>query len=799
VASVKNSGHRLVAGRGIDCMAPAAPPLRPPRYLLMSPPHTSPHSWQFFRAGGVDQVIIRTGEDIARLPELDQKLWVALACPTRGIEFDERTLDLIDTDQDGRIRPPELLAACAWACAQLHHPDELAQPGDTLSIAAINHSTEQGAALASAARRIQALAGQADATHIALADVMARSEQLSAMRFNGDGIITTDTAQDDTLARDAIGHILRTQGGTPGMGEKPLPGIDRARAEAFFADLAKLGAWSAQARGATTGLALGEHTLQATQAMNAVAQKVEDFFARCRLAAYDLRAATALNPSLDEYTAMAGKQLDLASADITTLPLAPITPQCLLPLKDGVNPAWAKALRAFHDHAVAPLLGREADSLTHEEWQNIRKALAPCQQWLADRPATSLNALDDEVFQALQASDAQQRVMALIAQDEAEQTHNIHTHELEKLLRFKRDLLQLLNNFVSFSAFYQRQGAIFQAGTLYLDARSCDLTVQVKDAARHAKLAGLAKTYLAYCDCVRKGQKMGIVAAFTAGDVDFLFVGRNGVFYDRDGNDWDASITRIIENPTSIAQAFFSPYKKFVRLIEEQVAKRASAGEARAQKSLGTTAGTLANTPLKPTGATADPLIGAIPQRTDVGTVAAIGVALGSISAVLVGIFAKFVDLGVWIPIGLIGIVLAISCPSMLIAWLKLRQRSLGPILDASGWAINGRMRINTRLGRSLSQTAKVPANARRSLKDPFAEPRAPLWWIACTVLVLAALAIAAWRLQWFDRWTEPTPEVAAPPAAQSSPAASSTPPPLTAAPTPGALPAAAGAASATR
>jgi len=76
-----------------------------------------PHRWQFFRAGGVDQVVFRSGADIARIGELDQKLWVALACPTRGIEFDTRTLDLIDTDHDGRIRPPKLIAACRWAWA----------------------------------------------------------------------------------------------------------------------------------------------------------------------------------------------------------------------------------------------------------------------------------------------------------------------------------------------------------------------------------------------------------------------------------------------------------------------------------------------------------------------------------------------------------------------------------------------------------------------------------------------------------------------------------------------------------
>ena len=117
----------------------------------------------------------------------------------------------------------------------------------------------------------------------------------------------------------------------------------------------------------------------------------------------------------------------------------------------------------------------------------------------------------------------------------------------------------------------------------------------------------------------------------------------------------------------------------------------------------------LAQAPAKPAAKPGVPSAG---SRIDVGTVAAIGVALGSISAVLVGIFGKFIDLGQWIPVALAGIVIAISGPSMLIAWLKLRQRSLGPILDASGWAINGRMKVSVRLGGMLSQTARVPPGA---------------------------------------------------------------------------------------
>ena len=69
------------------------------------------HTWRFFRSGGFDQVIIDSVEDLTNLAQLDKKLWTALACPIKGLEIDQRTLSYIDTDNDGRIRVPELLAA----------------------------------------------------------------------------------------------------------------------------------------------------------------------------------------------------------------------------------------------------------------------------------------------------------------------------------------------------------------------------------------------------------------------------------------------------------------------------------------------------------------------------------------------------------------------------------------------------------------------------------------------------------------------------------------------------------------
>jgi len=721
-----------------------------------TPPRTTPpHAWQFIRAGGVDQVVLRSGEDIRRIGQLDQKLWVALACPTRGVEFDTRTLDLIDADGDGRIRPPELIAACEWACAQLRDPDVLLQGGDTLALSAIADDT----GLATEAKRLLSIIGKEGADTIALADVLDRSERLAAMRFNGDGVVTVDTAHDAPTQR-TLARILETHGGT--KDRSGAEGIGRMQAEAFFAEVDALRAWHAAAARDMPELPLGERTLAAAEALEAVRAKVDDFFARCRVAAFDAQALPALNPSPDDYKHVAAENLAAPDSRLAALPLAPVTPEGRLALREGVNPAWAAALRRLRDDAVHPLLAA-GDALDEDQWRTLQERLAPCRRWLAARPANALGTPDARELEALAATQA--GVMALIDEDARAETHDARLAELERLLRLQRDLLQLLENFVSFRAFYHREGAIFQAGTLYLDGRSCELTVQVQDVARHAALAGLAKTYLAYCDCTREGRRMTIVAAFTAGDVDFLFVGRNGVFYDRAGRDWDATITRLIENPTSVAQAFLAPYKKFVRAIEEQVARRAADSDARAQGALGSLANSLARADKTDAAAAAAPPLKA-PRRMDVGTVAAIGVALGSISAVLVAIFGKFIDLGPWIPIAIAGLVLAISGPSMLIAWLKLRQRSLGPILDASGWAINGRMKVNVRLGASLSQVARMPRHARRLMvRDPYADRRGLAG--AMTVLALvAAAALLAWRMDWLDaRLPEPLQHAPAAPA----------------------------------
>lgn len=714
------------------------------------------HRWKFIRVGDVDQVTFRNGQDIIHLDQLDQKLWVALACPTKLVEFDSRTLEILDLDKDGRIRAPEMIDVIRWVREVFKNPDDLLKSGDSVALSAINESTAAGASILAGAKQVLANLGKTNEEVISLADVSDTARIFAATQFNGDGIVPPDAGAEDAIKK-VIDEIILTLGGLPDRSGKL--GVNQAKLDAFFAESAALVEWDARGQADPAIFPIGDQTPVAAGALRTLRTKVDDYFTRTRLAAFDTRATAILNRSEAEFIALASKDLTASAEEIARLPIARIEPGRALPLKEGLNPAWSGAVAQFSNDAVHPLFPGLAETLTEENWKALQSKLSAYEKWFATKPVTAVEKLGLQRLREIMQSGARDNISALIQQDAALAAASEQINSLEKLVRVQRDLFRLLNNFVSFSDFYSRRGAIFQAGTLYLDGRSCDLCVHVADTAKHAALAGLAKAYLAYCDCTRAGSpKMTIAVAFTAGDSDQLMLGRNGVFYDRKGRDWDATITKIVDNPISIRQAFWAPYKKFVRMIEEQVAKRAAAAESASQAKLNAAAAQVANIDAS------KPPVPVEPKKVDVGTVAALGVALGSLATFLGLMFAKFIDLGFWAPFALIGILLAISGPSVLIAWLKLRQRNLAPILDANGWAVNGRMKINVPFGGALSKTPKLPPGSELQLSDPFGESHNAR---NITILVLIFLAVLgiAWRLNLLNALLPPalqrkTPEI---------------------------------------
>ena len=323
---------------------------------------------------------------------------------------------------------------------------------------------------------------------------------------------------------------------------------------------------------------------------------------------------------------------------------------------------------------------------------------------------------------------------------------------LEKLLLLCRDYVTLLHNFVSFQDFYAKRAkallgrgaddespwAIFQAGTLIIDQRACNLCLKVTDMAKHNTQAIDSGMFLIYCNCKHHatGQTMQIVAAMTVGDIRNLKVGKNALFYDRQGRDWEAEVVKIIDNPISIGQAFWSPYRKLGEWVTGLITKSAAEKE---KKSFADLTAKLQAPPAA--GQAAQPAPFDIAKFA--GIFAAIGMAVGYIGSFFTSLALGLKGLGWWGWLVIPGLLLVISGPSMILAWMKLRKRNLAPLLNANGWAINADAIVNVLFGNTLTEQAQYPIV---KLKDPHAKikklTKGGKWAIAVAAILLG-VAIA--------------------------------------------------------
>lgn len=312
---------------------------------------------------------------------------------------------------------------------------------------------------------------------------------------------------------------------------------------------------------------------------------------------------------------------------------------------------------------------------------------------------------------------------------------------LRKLLLLHRDFYRLLRNFITLEDFYdlnEKTIASFQAGTLIIDQRACHLCIRVNDPAKHDAQAPLSGMYLLYCNCVnqKSGKTAQIVAAMTQGEIKNLSVGKNGIFYDNDGLDYDATVTKIIDNPISIRQAFWTPYRKFAKWIEEKINKSAAEKDAKAFDDM-TAKADAAKVEGAPDGAQKP----AFDIAKFAGIFAAIGMALGMIGTMLVSVAKGWVTLTWWQQILVFcGILLLISGPSMIMAWLKLRRRNLAPVLNANGWAVNADAIISVPFGKTLTEQVSFPL-----VKAPKVGKSNGKKWligICVTLLVLAVVCV---------------------------------------------------------
>lgn len=715
---------------------------------------------QFFRSGGVAQVVIANGEDIGALPLLNQKLWLALSCPTKGVHFPQQALAVLDRDQDGKIRAAEIIDWVEWLRSVLKDLNVLTNKRAALSLDWIREDTESGHSVRAAARLVRSHlsdsskepgVAEEEITELTLADVATAKERVIEAKENGDGIVPITALSSQELQSQAE-IIISVVGSELGLDCKS--GLSTNKVDEFITVAKTYLEWEAEGKaGAAEVTPFGAATGQVYSAFSAVAEKIDDYFIRNQLATYLAAGKESDRPSListniSALESLAHQNLNKVNEVISNLPISQREQDGSLSLNVGINPAWRDKIDTFKHRVVTPLYGA-SEILSDSMWRETKERFVKYESWIQKMPSGALveagparigDILDGEVIS---------KIRELISADLVVKPSIDALKMIEDLLILLESFLPFVRNFVSFSDFYTGQGkGVFQAGSLYLDGRCCDLCVWVDDVDSHSKLASLSDIYLAYCKLTRaaSAETKFIAACFTGGEASNLMVGRNGVFYDRDGKDWDATIVKIIDKPISLREAFWLPYRRLGRFVSEQIEKFA-----RAKDQAVATGGDslLANTVQGAQGADKAPPSPPFDIGRFAGIFAAIGLAIGAIGTSLASIISGFLTLVWWqMPLAILGLALVISGPSMLLAWLKLRRRNLSPLLDACGWAINTQARLNFALGSSLTSIATVPARSLKSIPDPFQEKQSPIWRYLVSIIILGGLAGGVWWLK---------------------------------------------------
>ena len=700
---------------------------------------TNGYKWSFAPVGGAARINITSGADIAHLGELDRKLWTVLSCPVTGLEFDAATLGYLDTDGDGKIRVDEVIAAAQWLTRVIADPDRLLKGESVLPLSAFNTADPEGATLQGSAKQILSNL-KLEKEEIAVEDTVDKVKIFADTKLNGDGIITPASTDDEAL-KALIENIVKLVGSA--TDRSGVEGVTADHIEAFYAAAADYLAWRKAA--ADVAFPFGDDTAAAYDACNALKAKIADYFMRCKLIGFDGALTEAVDISTEKILAVSGGDLSGAVGEIESSPLARPSAEGLLPLTGGINPAWQGAFATLKTLVLDKCFPK-AESITEAQWNEVLASFGGYTAWLGEKKGEAVESLGEEAVAAIVKEDRKADLLAIVEADKALEAEALSIEAVDKLTHLYRDFYRFLNNYVVFKDFYDKdpsRKAIFQAGRLYIDQRSTDLCVRIADMGKVSELSGYSGMYILVCACTskKKGATMNIAAVLTAGDVNGLRPGKNAVFYDREGGDWDAVVTSIIDNPLSVRQAFWDPYRKVGKWINDKINKGAADKNDKALAGLTSAADGAAAAPAQ-AGA-------AVKSSFDIakfaGIFAAIGMALGFIGSALTSIIKGAFSLGFWkVLLVILALMLVISGPAMFIAWRKLRRRDLGPLLNANGWAINAKSLVRVKFGATLTSLAKYP---KLTAVDKKARRRA---WIRRCIWTLVILLLGACAFCYF-------------------------------------------------
>lgn len=655
--------------------------------------------YRFERYGSASHLVIDDANDLKKAVDLDPALWVASSVPAACMNFDSEVLAVVDGNGDGRITHHELITAISWTLDVLKDHSGISEARATIRADQIDETHPDGKAMRRSCGKIIARYSVPD-DEISLEILHGIIKEIESRPASGSGVVLPE-ASSSTTVRELIEAVIRVTGGA--NHPDGAVGVNADSVENYKKTMSAYHSWKNSAP--MTISVIAEASLE--ERFASVCGKIDQFFALC--------AWSGVGGGEIHVPAVQVSQSDIALSgsefilnEVEKRPIADPNEEGVLQVAACKNAVYRLNLASFFDKVLSPVLGKNVTKIDADEWASVRPRLLEIESWLDAKPALADRVAAEEKIDRQNGDAGFSEIEELIAQSKKSALDREYINLLKRLVLFQRHLLTLANNFVSFPHLYSRElRAAFEMGYLVLDGRRFNLAVAVQDRKAHVLQAKNSLMYVFYASVGNgPGEKAYEVAVpVTAGRKGNLWVGKRGIFIDLAGRERNAVITEIIENPISVAEAMVSPFKRLARMITgkiEEITQEAqsqldsfASGDADAYKvqqaeqggRRGLSGGSL--------------LVG--------GSVAF--AAIGSAIAYIANTLTKLTWWQFLASIG--GVIAMVILPSAVLAFIKLRRRDLSAIIEASGWAVNARMRLTHRLGRCFTLRPDYPSGSK--------------------------------------------------------------------------------------
>lgn len=702
------------------------------------------HQMTYSRVGGNYQLLIRTFEDLPSVLELDEAFWALNCIDVNSLRMDRRFLTFVDGNNDGKIRTDEIRTAVAFLLKYIKNGEGFEKASDTLDLESVDPET--GSALLESARLILKNLGKEGENKLTLEELRNDKAIRSRSYNNGDGVVTPDSEQSDEI-NSRIELVMKTAGSADDI--SGVKGVNKAMLEKFALESTAFLEWDKKiADDDGTLLCFGENTQTVYEKYLAVKEDIDNYFLNSEtLEFFSVEPERVAKKDLSADVRAPQEVKAMLEKSVLALPRT----DCTLDLNDRLNPLLRANIEAFFALKEGAAL-LEDNKLTTEEWTGFKKIIAPYDGWSKAKPAFAApySAVDKELLVGAADDEIMEILTESCANDLNAGAALAGIDMLHKVMLYQRYLKELLNNFVSLAELFDLSASSpIQAGKLIMDGRHFTLAVPVADLAEHKRIVAGSNICVLYIElsstaATVKPPWKTLAVAVSSGNMRNLFVGKRGLFFTVEGDVFDAKVTAFVEQPVSISEALKNPFYRFGAFIGDQISKFFNTKSATAQKDMGgkIAAGKVPAAPAPAQGNASMLLMGG-------------GIGIAALGSSIAFITKQLQNVSIWDILSVIlGIILIFGGPVVIISLFKLYYRDLSRFLEATGCAVNRRMRMTRKMGEIFTFQPIMPDGQKIRCKVE-SRPSQGTWKRTFAGIIIALLIAAACGGVWYMRGLE--------------------------------------------